>query len=203
MPWWRRVCKQLIFTTGIVGAAVMLRLPGAVSVAVAAPTKSNAETTTTKKATPPPSVTRSQQALSTIIFAGGLTFWGLRAAAKEDKEEEVRIREETEKLEKMTQEFTDIDGDGVIVDSDLLASLRKRMGNSTVVKGDNDPDGQGPADDSNGGGGGSATLKRPPSEPSGGTAVLEPPEESANEPTPGASKEDIDRLKRMFGSSGA
>ena len=72
-----------------------------------------------------------------------------------------------------------------------------------IIKGDNDPDGQGPADDSNGGGGGSATLKRPPSEPSGGTAVLEPPEERANEPTPGASKEDIDRLKRMFGSSGA
>ena len=100
----------------------------------------------------------------------GLTYWGLRAAATEDEEEEVRIREETEKLEKMTQEFTDIDGDGVIVDSDLLASLRKRMGNSTVVKGDNDPDGQGPADDSNGGGGGSATLKHPPSEPRGGAA---------------------------------
>ena len=28
-----------------------------------------------------------------------------------------------------------------------------------IIKGDNDPDGQGPADDSNGGGGGSATLK--------------------------------------------
>ena len=54
MPWWRRVCKQLIFTTGIVGAAVMLRLPGAVSVAVAEPTKSKAATTTMKKATPPP-----------------------------------------------------------------------------------------------------------------------------------------------------
>ena len=60
----------------------------------------------------------------------------------------------------MTQEFTNIDGDGVIGDSELLASLRKRM--RTIIKRDNDPDGQGPADDSNGGGGGSATLKHPP-----------------------------------------
>ena len=36
-----------------------------------------------------------------------------------------------------------------------------------IIKGDNDPDGQGPADDSNGGGGGSATLNKehPPLEP--------------------------------------
>jgi len=32
-------------------------------------------------------------------------------------------------IEKMTQEFTNIDGDGVIGDSDLLASLHKRMRN--------------------------------------------------------------------------
>jgi len=188
-PWWRRALKQLLVTTSVVGAAVLLRAPGAVSPAMAAPSKSP---TAGKKAA---SVSRGQQAMSTIVLAGGLAYWGVRTAMDEDDEETVRIKEETEKLEKITKEFTDID-EGVTNDADLLASLRKRMGNSTDA--DDDSDGSDPS--AEGGGGGAATLDRPPEDSGGGAAVLEPPAEPPAEP-PTASQDDIDKLKRMFGSS--
>lgn len=195
-PWWRRALKQLVMTTSIVGAAVALRAPGAVSPACAAAKKA---TTTSRKSAQP---SAGQQALSTIAFGGGLAYWGWASAAKEDKEEAVRIKKETEKLDIETKEFTDIDGD-VIASEDLMAALKKRIGNSTDASGG--PDANGPSEGSSDGGG-AATLDRPPSDPvgGGGAATLEPPESgspSDPEPTPGASPEDIERLKRMFGSS--
>jgi len=191
-PWWRRALKQLLFTTSVVGAAVLLRVPGTVQPAHAA-------AKTAKKA--PAGVTRQQQAMSTILFAGGLSYWAARSAAAEDEEEEVRIKEENEKLEAETKEFTDIDGDGTVVaDADLLASLRKRMGNSTDTDGEGG-EGKDPEAPVGGGGGGAATRARPPAGGGGGAATLAPPAEPPAEPTPGGSEEDIERLKRMFGTS--
>ena len=95
---------------------------------------------------------------------------------------------ETERLGKLQKEFTDID-DGVVSDEDLLSSLKSRMGKGNSTKGDD-----GPAAGGGGGGGGDA-----PSSGGGGSATLERP--AADEPST-ASQEDIDRLKRMFGSAG-
>ena len=44
-------------------------------------------------------------------------------------------------------------------------------------------------------------MDRPPADSGGGSAVAEPPEEPLAEPAPGASEDDIERLKRMFGGS--
>jgi hypothetical protein len=98
---------------------------------------------------------------------------------------------------------------GVVSDDDLLASLKSRL-NSTDTK--KDGDGEGPDSPSmgggDGGGGGGGGDSPPPTSDTGisggvGGAVLEPPSADAapsDPPQPAASEEDIERLKRMFGS---
>jgi hypothetical protein len=125
----------------------------------------------------------------------------------EAKEEKIRVKKESKKMQNMEKEFTDIDG-GVDDDNDLMASLRKRMENSTST---DEEGGAGP--DALGGGGPDDSPPpipdtfKPPDvmDTGGGAAVLEPPSEGptspADEPAPGATEDDIERLKRMFGNS--
>ena len=139
--WWHRALKRFILTTTVAGAGVVLRMPGAIPPAcAAAPPTQKVKTVKKRKkaAQEQASLTKGQQSLATLVLAGGLAYVGVRSAVEEDEEEEVRIREETEKLEKMTKEFTDIDG-GVNSDLDLFASLKKRM-NATDVPEDVNPD---------------------------------------------------------------
>ena len=139
-PWWRRAVKKLLVTTSVLGAAALLRVPGAVSPAAAAvkgKTKASSKQVALK-------ASRQQEAMATVTIGGGLVYFAVKSAADEDEEEEKRIKEETEKLEEMTSEFTDIDGGQVVTDTDLLASLKKRMGNSTTT----DEGSDGPADGS-------------------------------------------------------
>ena len=42
-------------------------------------------------------------------MGSGLTYLAVRAAAEEDREEMERIKEETDKMKKLTEEFTEID----------------------------------------------------------------------------------------------
>ena len=48
-------------------------------------------------------------ALPTLALAGGFVYYSWANARAEDEEESVRIKEETEKMERMSKEFTDID----------------------------------------------------------------------------------------------
>jgi len=150
-----------------------------------------------------------QRALSTMVFVGGLSFYAYKVTSDEDEEELRRIKKENEKMEKLAKEFSDMDG-GVVSDDDLLASLKSRL-NSTDTK--KDGDGEGPDSPSMGGGdgggsGGGGDDSPPPASDTGmsggvGGAVLEPPSDDAapsDPPQPAASEEDIERLKRMFGS---
>lgn len=209
-PLWRRALRSpwrsLLSAAAIGSAAIVLR-PGGPPPALAA-VKTAPSSKTIKKQPKSGAAT-----LPTIALMGGFAWYSFASAAKEDEEETVRIKDETEKLEKLSKEFTDIE-DGVTVDEDIMASLRKRIGNSTEDGGEggdeNGPsaglDGDGPDDGSGGGGGGG---QPPPvgSDSGGGAAVLEPPSDSpsaaaGDEPaTP--SPEEVARLDRLFGSPDA
>ena len=49
------------------------------------------------------------EALVTFGGIGGMLYWGYTTSKAADKEEAIRIRKETEKMEKMSKEFTNID----------------------------------------------------------------------------------------------
>ncbi|KAK1870259.1 hypothetical protein I4F81_012721 [Pyropia yezoensis] len=76
---------------------------------------------------------------------------------QDDREESVRVREEVERLEKVKQEFVEVDGDDSAPDdADMMAELRKRLaadsaaGTDPVAPGD-DPDAPPPPPPSVGG----------------------------------------------------
>ena len=149
-----------------------------------------------------PAVLAPLSLLPTIVLAGGFAYYSWSTARREDEEEEVRIKDETEKMERLSKEFTDID-ESVTVDEDLMSSLKKRL-NATETKGsgggaDDEPSGGTPPSGSGGGAGGSDS--------GGGAAVREPPDSSAADvdppEEPGTSAEDIARLNRLFGSPDA
>jgi len=179
-------------TALLVGAAgIFMRAPGAPT-ALAAKTAPKTPPAPTKQAN-----TGATSFLTTAAMGGGLVYWSIRVASEEDKEEQERIKSESEKMESMAKEYTDIDG-GVTVDEDLMASLRSRMGNSTEASGGDEPGSSG------GGGGGEPEPPVPPPSFSGGGvggAVLDAPEPPEDAPQLAASQEDIERLKRMFGGS--
>jgi len=203
--WIQRTLRQLLTVTAVAGAGVLLRVPGYVSPAEAVPT------TKVRAKKTGPSIKKkggkSQGGLASVVIVGGISFATYKVCAEEDREEMERIVDETDKMEKMEKEFTDID-EGVVADDDLLASLKKRM-NST----DGSAPPTGTPDDLDDGfpGPPSADGGNDPPDSGGGAAVLEPPPAGGDvpsapsapsaEPSPGASEADIERLKRMFGSS--
>ncbi|EOD20206.1 hypothetical protein EMIHUDRAFT_458609 [Emiliania huxleyi CCMP1516] len=132
-----------------------------------------------------------------VALIGGVSGYCMYAASREQEEENERIDEENKRLEQLQSDFR-VDN-SVFKDDDLMASLKKRMG-----------DGGGP-DGSDGGGGGEGGGGPPPPEPTsspppptvgggGGAAVLEPPAPSPaeEEPPTMGSDEEVERLKRMF-----
>ena len=58
------------------------------------------------------------------IFGGGVA-WSWYEGKREDRDEEERVKAEVERIEKWKKEF--IDMDDVVSDDDMLASLQKRM----------------------------------------------------------------------------
>ena len=132
--WLRRAIRHVSIAAGITSAALIMRMPGAVMPAEAAtPVATKSKTTTGMKMKKRKSGGQ-EVGWATVGMCGGLTYWSMRVAKKEDDEEEKRIKEETEKMERMAKEFKDVDGE-VTVDADLLASLKKRM-NATASDGD-------------------------------------------------------------------
>ena len=130
-------------------------------------------------------------ALGTMVMIGGVSFWAYTSAKDEDAEEQKRIKVETEKMDKLAKEFTDID-EQVTTDEDMLASLKERMSNSTSAKEGTE------GDDIRGA---QASDMPPPMDSNGGAAVVEPPlPEPEDEPPALASDADVDMLKKMFGS---
>ncbi|KAI0557814.1 hypothetical protein FGB62_259g023 [Gracilaria domingensis] len=73
-----------------------------------------------------------ERAFSLALTAGtfaALGVWAWKQNRRDDELEEVRIREEVERLEKLRQEFMDVEEDeDAMDDEDLLASLRERLG---------------------------------------------------------------------------
>ncbi|GAB0490549.1 hypothetical protein MMPV_001786 [Pyropia vietnamensis] len=101
-----------------------------------------------------------ERAVSLVITGGafaGLFGWAYLSNRKDDREESVRVREEVERLEKVKQEFVEVDGDDSAPDdADMMAELRKRLaadsaaGTDPVTPGD-DPDAPPPPPPSVGG----------------------------------------------------
>merc|ERR1719198_982908 len=87
-----------------------------------------------RKAPPaPPPKARASPALNFGMagaMTGGFVYWSYVSAKDEDEDEQKRIKKESERLESLAKEFTDID-EGVGTDEDMFASLRKRMQNGT------------------------------------------------------------------------
>ena len=180
----RRVAGGLRKALFLGVAGVLVRSPVAPqAIAVKAPAATTKEVNTNGLPT-----------LATIAMGGGLVYWSVKEAKEEDEEEKRVVKEETEKLESMQREYTDID-EGVAVDEDLFASLAARLNSTETIEGNEDS----PL----GGFGGDLPPPSPPvpDTPSSGgsSAVLEPPspapEPPKDEPAPGASPEDIERLK--------
>ena len=180
----RRVAGGLRKALFLGVAGVLVRSPVAPqAIAVKAPTAATKEVKTNGLPT-----------LATIAMGGGLVYWSVKEANEEDEEEKIRVKEETEKLESMQKEYTDID-EGVTVDEDLFASLAARINSTETIEGNEDsplggfdeglPPPSPPVPDMPSSGGGSAVLEPP-------SATPEPPQD---EPSPGASAEDIERLK--------
>ncbi|KAL1508256.1 hypothetical protein AB1Y20_004373 [Prymnesium parvum] len=183
---WRRVVGGLRNALFVGAAGVLVRSPVAPEALAA---KAPPPTARKKEVS-----TNGLPTLATIAMGGGLVYWSVKTAAEEDEEELQRVKEETQKLESMAKEYTDID-EGVTVDEDLFASLRSRLNSTETIEGSGDgPDGTD----------GSSPL--PPASPpsptpsGGGSAVLDAPKPEDEPPSPGASAEDIERLKRMFGT---
>lgn len=175
----------------------------------------------------PRELTGAEKAVCVGISAaasGGLLYWGKLTGDQEDRDEEKRIKSETERLNKVRDEF--LMDDEVVNDDDLFSSLRKRMGKAGSGE-DDVPSGPEPSfdgfdgldglDDSD-----DPTPSPPPSSaPSAPTGLAEPPTGLAEPPTappeppsspapepaddddgPSGDRDaDIERLKRMFGSS--
>merc|ERR1719223_627897 len=141
-----------------------------------------------------------------VITVSSVLYFGGHLATEADFEaEKKRVTKEVKKMEKMKKEFTDID-EGVGTDEDFMAALNKRkseLANSTATDSDGNPLEGGEE------GGSDAPPSTPPPPPTGAgdggsSALLERPDPdaeppSADEPEPGASLEQQEMLKRMFG----
>ncbi len=72
-----------------------------------------------------------EKALSLVITGGAfaaLSLWAYRRNREDDELEQIRIREEVERLEKLKEEFMNVDEDEDSLDNeDLLAELSKRI----------------------------------------------------------------------------
>ncbi|KAG8465687.1 hypothetical protein KFE25_002994 [Diacronema lutheri] len=181
----------------------------------------------------PRELTGIEQAMAVVLgaaMASALVYVGKRGADREDREEEERIKGETERLKKMRNEF--LMDEEVVKDDDLFSSLRKRMENAgqpgvpleppapdvvDIGPGDFGPPKPAPPDP--------ATpppraAAQPPA-PASPARSWTPPAPPSSAPTPparpaepasgggggdqavedaGARDADIERLKRMFGN---
>eukprot|EP00178_Gracilaria_changii_P017742 TRINITY_DN505_c0_g1_i1.p5 TRINITY_DN505_c0_g1~~TRINITY_DN505_c0_g1_i1.p5 ORF type:complete len:269 (+),score=65.08 TRINITY_DN505_c0_g1_i1:5202-6008(+) len=119
-----------------------------------------------------------ERAFSLVLTAGtfaALGVWAWKQNRRDDELEEIRIREEVERLEKLRQEFMDVEEDeDAMDDEDLLASLRERLGEDGR-RAENDGEGEGDAGDSD-----------------STTAVMD--KDDADAP----SADSVDMLKRMW-----
>ena len=108
LPSWRRALRRpwrkLATAVTLAGASLMLQQKPALAVA---PTPKQTASALKKK----PSTQSVNGGPVVMVLAGGFAYYSYASAAKEDEEETVRIKKETEKMERMQKEFTDIDGD--------------------------------------------------------------------------------------------
>lgn len=81
-----------------------------------------------------------EKALSLVITGGAfaaLSLWAYRRNREDDELEQIRIREEVERLEKLKEEFMNVDEDeDSLDDEDLLAELSKRIEGQDGEEGD-------------------------------------------------------------------
>ena len=64
--------------------------------------------------------------LTTVVIILAFMWKAWSSTQREDREESVRVKKESEKMEQLGQEYMDID-EGVVSDEDLFGSLAKRM----------------------------------------------------------------------------
>lgn len=129
----RRPLPARIFGA-IAGALALAIVPGArVDAAVKA---SNTPSSTPSKALRydgRQELDKGEKAMSLTLTAGtfaALAVWAYKENRKDDELENIRIREEVERLEKLKAEFVDVDEEeeGGLDDEDLFASLKQRIG---------------------------------------------------------------------------
>lgn len=203
--WVRRQMRRVVTFAAIGSASVLMRrptdMPPAHAITVAAKQQSSGKVVRPKAR----KSNSGSTALTTLTMFGGMAFFCYRQAALEDEEEKTRIKDENENMQRMSKEFTDID-EGVAVDADLLASLKKRL-NQTETSGSKS-DGDSDGDGDGGAAPPTASDDDKPPDSGGGAAILERPEAPSPPPAPRpepptASAEDIERMKRMFGNPDA
>lgn len=196
---------------GLVTAfAVAASLMGGVPAGRAAPSNrnNNAVTTTQTKKTRELRYDGKQElepvekAISYLLTGGTfaiLTAWAWRRNREDDALEQIRIKEEVERLEKLKAEFMDVEeDDDSMDDEDLLAALNKRISKDAEDSQDGEDADAGP--EAVPGDGDSAPDSTPKSSADTGTATLERPSNSSptdKDDTP-SDAESVDMLRRMW-----
>ncbi len=144
-------------------------------------------------------VSRQQKWLASLALFLPFVVASAIASILEDRAEAKRVKEEMDRLDKLQQEYRT--EDSVFADQDVMASLRKRMGNSTNATATSTGGGEAGETGPLGGVPPSPPSPTPPPPPqAGGAALAEPPASEQNN-VPGATDADIERLKRMFGNT--
>lgn len=174
----------------IVTASLQLQRPVALAAQVAETTATEAPLEVPKEG-----VSQAKYKLNALFAVVGIGTYSYFATEREEKKELKAVKKEQRKMDSLSKEFSDVDGE-VTVDNDLMKSLKKRLGKNNTDTGGDGPSGEG-GDGPDGGGGGGGS---PDPSPSGGSATLEAPEAPPEAPEPSASADDVERLKRMFGS---
>eukprot|EP00177_Eucheuma_denticulatum_P006592 GFKZ01011999.1.p2 GENE.GFKZ01011999.1~~GFKZ01011999.1.p2 ORF type:complete len:217 (+),score=51.21 GFKZ01011999.1:123-773(+) len=132
----------------IAGALALVIVPGT-RVDAAAKTSTPASNTTNKalRYDGRQELDKGEKAMSLGLTAGAfaaLAVWAYKENRKDDELENIRIREEVERLEKLKAEFVDVEEEeeGGLDDEDLFASLKQRIGEEEGSAGEEGEEGE-------------------------------------------------------------
>lgn len=132
----------------IAGALALVIVPGTrVDAAVKASTPASNTSNKSLRYDGRQELDKGEKAMSLTLTAGtfaALAVWAYKENRKDDELENIRIREEVERLEKLKAEFVDVEEEeeGGLDDEDLFASLKQRIGEEEGSAGEQGEEGE-------------------------------------------------------------
>lgn len=196
MSWRQRIVTAITIAGSLIGG---------VSPAIAAPPSSTEKSPVELRYDGRQELDGTEKAMSLVLTGGtfaALSVWAWKRNREDDELEQVRIREEVERLEKLKAEFMDVEeDDDSIDDEDLLAELNKRLSKDAEEAKDDDDTDNDDTDNSTGTDVNSETSSgnTPPTASVDPGANERPPSPSPSDDTRASpSSESVDILRRMW-----